>query len=530
MLVNGKFFIPPDGEDRDFKSLFKQAASAGVGRPVDEKGFPLGPWTADLLAEAISQIEANRAGIELRTVQLWFQDNVKGISASNIHWLARIFGCGDPEATSRWQAALSAAQARLVADRRKRSKIQHAAVISDFSDRPTQPSDQSAPEKPNRNTVARLSESMFLGGNPFSAIVLLWGGQALLVFASYIVGTHSVTYSPVEGVSKQVGLFWSPNWILDRLIWLPIMIILVSALIQDWRGEWRSSLLPQQDRSGSKIAWERKLQAHSTAFWAVLLVSLIIVFLVQWYGAYLRPLLQDDVGDRVVDWILVAIERPDVISFSEAVYLSAFANLTSGVAYWFLFAGLLLIYVLACDFGEICREQVGSDNDEAVRHASVIGAKIARGLHDYTVLAVLIATQIKLVAVYLMTDASNIVSWLLEDTYAALGLGTSDWGWFDKTPSASITSFFVLFIPCFVYVICALRIRGALHLLGSHASTVHTRIPWWKYNAVIVMMAVNFGFLGQFTGFSILLWASILLVFLSVFHRGSDHLGQEGAP
>ena len=308
------------------------------------------------------------------------------------------------------------------------------------------------------------------------------------------------------------------------------MIILVSSLVQDWRGDWRSSLSPQRDRLGAKIAWERKVQVHSTAFWAVLCASLLIVFLVQWYGAYLRPILQDDVGDRVVDWILVAIERPDVMLLSEAVYLSACANLTSGVAYWFLFAGLLLIYILASDFSEICRQQVGSDNGEAVRHASVIGAKIASGIHCYTVLAVLIATQIKLVAVYLMTDASNIVSWLLEDTFAALGLGTSDWGWFDKTPSASITSFFVLFIPCFVYVVCVLRIRGALRLLGAHASMVHTRIPWWKFDAVIAMLAVNFGFLGQFTGFSILLWASILLALLSVFHRGSNYLGQEGAP
>ncbi|MEF3088078.1 hypothetical protein VLL29_20810, partial [Bacillus altitudinis] len=37
-------------------------------------------------------------------------------------WLARIFGCDDPEATSAWQAELSAAQARLTTRRRLKGK------------------------------------------------------------------------------------------------------------------------------------------------------------------------------------------------------------------------------------------------------------------------------------------------------------------------------------------------------------------------------------------------------------------------
>ena len=77
--------------------LFARVAATGVGRPVDRDGCPQGPWTPDLLAEAISEIEANRAGIELRTVQLWFENNEKGISANNIRWLARVLGCNDPQ-------------------------------------------------------------------------------------------------------------------------------------------------------------------------------------------------------------------------------------------------------------------------------------------------------------------------------------------------------------------------------------------------------------------------------------------------
>jgi hypothetical protein len=89
LIKNGKFFQLPERSDDDFKTLFGRVAAAGVGRPVDKDGCPQGPWTPDLLADAISQIEANRAGIELRTVQLWFENNDKGISAHNIRWLAR---------------------------------------------------------------------------------------------------------------------------------------------------------------------------------------------------------------------------------------------------------------------------------------------------------------------------------------------------------------------------------------------------------------------------------------------------------
>lgn len=97
-------------------------AAAGAGRPLGEDGFPQGPWTPELLADAISKIDANRVGVDLRTVQLWFQENDKGISPANIRWLARIFGCDDREATNDWLNELSSAQTRLTARRRDQKK------------------------------------------------------------------------------------------------------------------------------------------------------------------------------------------------------------------------------------------------------------------------------------------------------------------------------------------------------------------------------------------------------------------------
>ena len=73
---------------------------------MDIESYADGPWTPESLAEAISVIDGNREGVELPSVQIWFQDNDNGISNAHIRWLARVLGCGDPEATSAWQAEL----------------------------------------------------------------------------------------------------------------------------------------------------------------------------------------------------------------------------------------------------------------------------------------------------------------------------------------------------------------------------------------------------------------------------------------
>jgi len=200
LIKNGKFFVQPDADGRDFKTLFKNLAAAGAGRPVDENGFPKGPWTADLLAEAISLIDANRAGIELRTVQLWFQDNDKGISPENIRWLARIFGCDDPKATSAWQAELSASQRQLVAQRRERQKslvssASEASILEEIAvevgDGIVIDADDDLPndtQPKGRFSLARTSEAIFGGGSFLDLPVSVFAGAAVLGFMSVFLG------------------------------------------------------------------------------------------------------------------------------------------------------------------------------------------------------------------------------------------------------------------------------------------------------------------------------------------------------
>lgn len=94
MIKNGKFFFVPPKDGSDFKELFKRIAAEGAGRPLGSDGARTGPWTPELLAEAITLVDPKRVGVDLRTVQLWFQENEKGISTTNIGLLARVLSCG----------------------------------------------------------------------------------------------------------------------------------------------------------------------------------------------------------------------------------------------------------------------------------------------------------------------------------------------------------------------------------------------------------------------------------------------------
>ena len=217
MFKNGKLFLPPPKDGSDFKELFKRLAAAGAGRPSGKDGFPAGPWTPELLAEAISQIDSNRVGVDLRTVQLWFQENDKGVSTANIRWLARIFGCDDPVATSEWQMELSAAQSRLSAKRRewKRAGSDIALAVpgtprtespDDRSEHPTERKSHTGDDRPRqRFSLARRSEALFTRGSPLNLPATVFAGISALGFLSYILGIHSVTYVRADGVAKQVG-------------------------------------------------------------------------------------------------------------------------------------------------------------------------------------------------------------------------------------------------------------------------------------------------------------------------------------
>ena len=225
------FFPTAEGWER-FQRTLQTIGRGGSGTPSGNDGFPAGPWTPELLAEAISEIDSNRIGVDLRTVQLWFQENEKGISPGNIRWLARIFGCDDPIAISEWQMELSAAQSRLTAKRREGRKETWAAVPGGLDEASTETliseaavstamAQGAATVRPKRSlSLAVRTEGFFSSGSPLNLPAAVFAGVTALGFLAYVTGVHCVNIERTDRVTKQVGFLWAPNWTLLFMVFL----------------------------------------------------------------------------------------------------------------------------------------------------------------------------------------------------------------------------------------------------------------------------------------------------------------------
>ena len=522
MIKHGKYFLPPPRDDINFKELFKQLVGAGAGRPVDENGFPSGPWTPELLAVAISQIDANRRGIDLRTVQLWFQDNEKGVSTNNIRWLARVFGCDDPEATSEWQMVLGAAQSRLTAKRRARRSTNNSNAMeslnlagiatsgSEATSLTKTAPDDDATEPRQGSSLARRSEAIF-GGSPLDLPSSVFAGAVALGFSSYFLGIHNVTYGTLDGPIKQVGFLWAPNWTLLFMVFMPLFFVFVVDLVAFWKNEGRSKLLAKGDRMESDDGWTRKVEGSSYTYWAVFLICLGVAGLLQWIGVRLIPLMGGG-GDYAIDWGSLAILRPDVISVPQSVAFTGFAYLYMCLCFYLFFVGLILLYTLAHDLWEI----VSQTHVDSHREANEIGLRVMRGIFRCTILGVLIAICMKLQSFFVTSSGANIVGWLVGDMFSVLNAGDAVSDGTDHSRPTHYSSLLIALMTCVVFLYGSVRI--------GFGSRFH--VPWAKMGAVVALLAVSYLLIGAFAGFSILLSVGVLVAIYALFDPA---LGQKRA-
>ena len=521
MIKNGKYFVPPEGGDDDFKALFKRVAAAGVGRPVDKDGFPQGPWTPDLLAEAISQIDANRAGIELRTVQLWFQDNEKGISADNIRWLARILGCDDPEATSAWQAELSASQARLTAKRREKRRRggfsvrpqpdgDHREVTEDPTGPPSETHEHREVEEPRTGfSLARVSEGLFSRGSPLNLPASVFAGAVALQFISYFLGIHSVTYAREDGVIKQVGFLWAPNWTFLFIVFMPLFLSFVVDLLVFWKNEGRANLLAVANRGEQADGWMQKVEASSYTYWAVFLICVGFAGLFQWIDVRLLPLLNGE-GDYAIDWGSLAIVQPDATSVPQQIAFTGFAYLYMCLCFYLFFTGLILLYTLADDFWDIEKALGRQRGVDPSREASETGFRIMRGIFRCTIAGLLIAICMKLQSLYVVTSAPSIWHLLFRDARSVLSGFSEAVDWGDYSMPTHYTSLLVALVVCAVFLFGAVRI-------GLDRPFC---VPLAKMVTAVVLLVVAYLLIGVFAGFSVLLGLGILLAIYGLFDPG----------
>ncbi|HKX51549.1 MAG TPA: hypothetical protein VJQ48_14050 [Candidatus Binatia bacterium] len=519
MIKNGKFFLPPSKDGSDFKELFKQLAAAGAGRPLGRDGFPAGPWTPELLAEAISQIDSNRIGIDLRTVQLWFQENEKGISTANIRWLARIFGCDDPMATSEWQMELSAAQSRLAAKRRDLKNAgssvgvpdpPRATIVDDETKSPPELArDTDTRGRRRRIGLARRSEALFSRGSPLNLPASVFAGATALGFLSYVTGIHNAQYDRPDGVVKQVGFLWAPNWTFVFMVLLPMFCALVIELLGFWKNEARLKLAAQADRMQSDEAWERNVEASSYTYWVVFLICLLFAGLFQWIEVCLIPLVNGS-SNYAMDWGKLALVSPEVISVPEAVMFTGIAYLYMSLCFYVFFVGLILLYTVVYDLwrvGEATKHRLDPDYRHEINE---VGLRVMRGIFRCTLLGVLIAICMKVQSAYLTSSGENVAAWLVSDMSSALhGRNNVSDGAGYRMPT-HFSSLLIVISTCVVFLFGSIRLR-----IGGRF-----RALLWKMTAVVSLLVAGYLLIGAFAGFSLLLGVGVLLAVYSLFDPG----------
>ncbi|MEZ2129812.1 MULTISPECIES: RcgA family putative transporter [unclassified Sinorhizobium] len=516
MEKNGKIFVAPPKDGSDFKELFKHLAAVGAGRPVGIDGFPQGPWTPELLAEAITQIDSNRAGVDLRTVQLWFQENDKGISPSNINWLARIFGCDDKEATSEWLLELSAAQSRLTAKRRDSKKAAVTAAPPDIP-RPvtvenhTQLADNRAQEgevvrQKKGFSLANRSEALFGSGSPLNLPASTFAGASALGFLSYIVGIHSVTYSRPDGVVKQVGFLWAPNWTFLFMVLLPLFFLFVIELLLFWKQDARFRLLAQANRFEREASWPRNIEAYSYTYWAVFVICLLFAGVFQWIGVCLIPLLEGG-DDYATSWGTIAIVQPDLISVPMEIVFTGLAYLYMCLCFYLFFAGLILLHTIIHDFWrieEILMPRLGGDRR---REGGEIRIKLMRGIFRCTIVGVLVAICMKVQSSYLSSNGEDIATWIFRDLSSVVYRQHQATNSFGYRMPTHYSSLLVAISACVVFLYGSIRLNAGARF----------REALWKMSAAVGLLFATYLLIDAFDGFSILLIAGVLTATYSLF-------------
>lgn len=106
------------------------------------------------------------------------------------------------------------------------------------------------------------------------------------------------------------------------------------------------------------------------------------------------------------------------MSITESIVASLYANFLSGIAYWYCFSGLMLLHIASTDFKEISGLLQPADNTDKELEFLRVANVIVSSVFGCAVFALLTSIGIKLVAVYLMTDAENILRWLILDAKA----------------------------------------------------------------------------------------------------------------
>lgn len=525
--VDENLVTRPLSGDLDFKELFQEAISARAGLSFVETVDANSDWTPSLLAEAILAADPRGRGVDVRTVQNWFQDNDKGISSENIVCLACVFGAGDPNAIVAWRKELRAANKRLASKRRSRRKKSLPMLTDETKLDDESLSDGGHASPKNEIGLVGISERVFTSTDGLGISIVVWAGYFLLCLVSFFVGNYNITYTAGPGLSKQVGFFWSVSWPIECLLLYPASFLLIAHLVSFWKREGAAMV----QSAGQCSGWDDTIDSLRFPFWVAALVAFALIFAMQWGGVYLLGLTQEDTPD-LVDWILVARFRPDAVSLWEALFVSFIAFFYSGLIYWLYFTGLLLLFAISDDFSK--RVKLSSSN-VSLGSMKIVGEKLQTAIFRCTVIGILVATAIQLNAVYLKSDGESSFAWLTNDFLAGIGTHATDWAYLGQSSVSSLTSAILLLLHVALYAVCTVKVHSGMRIwhirkfgterpLGEESTQQNPfRNRLLRQLCTLGILCLNFSLLGRFVGFTLLLFASLFVAVAGIcwFERGS---------
>lgn len=501
MIKNNRFFVAPQKNSDNFKVLFSRLAAEGAGRPVDRHGFADGPWTPENLAEAISSLDGNEKGIELRAVQVWFQDNDNGISIDNIRWLARIFGCNDPEAAAGWQKQLIASRDRLSAERRAKQCEVHVESAPHQSETVNEMAFASHDRQPHHSKLAVATSAMLTGANNIYVVIFVWAAWSALGMSAIVFGLAEITYMTDGGIEKQVGLFESPAWTFEKLVLIPAYLIITSKGVIAWRDLRRAF----ESRPGTET-WENRVSAFSPAFYLVLAVSVFVIFGLQWYGTYLQPLLDGPNTNIEPNWIRVATNPSELVPLSLIVGISLYGGIYIGAVYWLCFSSLLLLYIAAQDLSGAGSQLKEKGNSLFKIERREAAQALITALYRSVICGALINIIIKVDALYFVSDAEGFITWIKRDILTAFDLDDRGWNWLSDGQLASFTTVIFMLTITTVAYFGIYRIK-----LSIEASEGRQLVSNAALTIAPAFMIFSFGVIGVFTGFSLIFLISLVL-------------------
>ena len=518
----------------DFKEVFTKITALGAGRPIDEHGRSEGVWTPSLLVEAMTQEDRSGSGPDMRTVQLWFQDNDRSVSRENIVLLARVFGCGDRELTVRFQATLmrsvkklvadrrsgerqvklSSSNRRLVAERRKRRSGQVKIPASKLDPQPQEAASKVswlAVGRRRHLALSQATEWLFRNGSAVGLPILVFSGMVALGLISVSLGIHSIAFTQANNTAKQVGFLWAPNWTVTFMVLVPLYLSSVSGLLVSATAQSPTRLSGLTEHVPS--VWGSRVVSANAVFWTIFILTTIVASGLNWISTYLVPLLLGDIGAWSVDWGRVAIVLPE-ISVPNAIVFTGLAFIYNGIAAYLFFAGLAFLHLMTLDFVGQAEDTWEYRTETNTVELYDRACTLISGIFRATSLGLLITIMMKLQSSYLLSTDENILQWLLNDVRRTFGLDVdmTDITDYILVAPGYYYSFFSLLVIFWVFMFASVRLRHILIKRDAISPWTWFWGQWAAMDGVMVLLLVSYFLCGAVPGFVVVLLFSLVVV------------------